>query len=80
LIHYRAILVVALFLQEVIDMTFRDARDPAAAFGAKLPAFDHTSPVAGCWIDRIEWLPQAAAISERALADAIEEANRYAGQ
>jgi hypothetical protein len=26
----------------------------AAGFGAKLAAFDHTSPVAGCWIGRIE--------------------------
>jgi hypothetical protein len=58
-------------------MTFRDARDMAIEFGAKVPAFDHTSPVAGCWIDRIEWLPRAAEISEQALAEAIEEANRY---
>jgi hypothetical protein len=35
-------------------MTFRDARDMAIEFGAKFPAFDHTTPVAGCWIDRIE--------------------------
>ena len=61
-------------------MTFRDARDLAAEFGARMPAFDHTSPVAGYWIDRIEWLPPAAEIGERALADAIKEANRYAGQ
>jgi hypothetical protein len=52
-------------------MTFRDARDLAAEFGAKMPSFDHTSPVAGCWIDRIEWLPRAAEISEKkTLADA----------
>jgi hypothetical protein len=52
----------------------------AIDFGAKLPSFDHTSSVAGCGIDRIEWPPRAAEIGERALADAIEEANRYAGQ
>jgi hypothetical protein len=46
-------------------MEFRDARDMAAEVGAKLRTFDHTSPVAGCWIDRIEWLPRAATISER---------------
>ena len=61
-------------------MDFRDARDLAAEFRAKLPTFDHTSPVAGCWIDRIAWLPRAAEISEQALADAINEANRYAGR
>jgi hypothetical protein len=60
-------------------MTFRDARDLAAEFGAKFPAIDHTLPVAGCWIDRIAWLPRAAEISKRALAEAIAETNRYAG-
>ena len=60
------------------EMTFRDARDLAAEFGAKMPAFDHTSPVAGCWIDRIEWLPRAAELGE--LEQAIEEANRYSGR
>jgi hypothetical protein len=35
-------------------MDFGDARNMAAGFGAKLAAFDHTSPVAGCWIGRIE--------------------------
>jgi hypothetical protein len=59
-------------------MTFRDARDLAAEFGAKMPTFDHTSPVAGCWIDRIEWLPRAAKRGEAELAAAIAEANRYA--
>ena len=58
-------------------MNFRDARDLAAEFGAKMPTFDHASPVACCWIDRIEWLPRAA---ERGTLDqAIAEANRYAG-
>jgi hypothetical protein len=71
--------VVALSSQEVLDMTLRYARDLAAEFRAKLPAFDHTSPVARCWIDRIEWLPRAAEIGEQALAEAIAEANRYAG-
>ena len=55
-------------------MTFRDAQDVAIEFGAKVPALDHTSPAAGCWIDRIKWLPRAAEIGEQALADAIEEA------
>jgi hypothetical protein len=64
----------------VDNMNFRDARDLAAEFGAKLPSFDHTSPVASCWVDRIEWLVRAAEISEQALADAIAEANRYAGR
>jgi hypothetical protein len=48
-------------------MEFRDARDMAAEVGAKLRTFDHTSPVAGCWIDRIEWLPRAAEIGPQAL-------------
>jgi hypothetical protein len=74
--------VVALSLalslsEEWVEMEFRDARDMAAEVGAKLRTFDHTSPVAGCWIDRIEWLPRAAEISERELTAAIEEANRY---
>jgi hypothetical protein len=59
-------------------MDFRDARDMAIEFGAKLPRFDHTSPVAECWIDRIEWLPRAAEQGAAALQAAIEEANRYA--
>jgi hypothetical protein len=58
-------------------MTFRDARDMAVEFGARLPAFDHTSPLAGCWIDRVEWLPRA--MEQGTLTDAIAEANRYAG-
>jgi hypothetical protein len=71
--------VVALSLalslsEEWVEMEFRDARDTAAEVGAKLRTFDDTSPVAGCWI---EFLPRAAEIGERALADAIEEANRY---
>jgi hypothetical protein len=57
-------------------MTFRDARDLAAEFGAKLPVrMDHTMPVAECWIDRVEWLPRAA--EQGQLDEAIEEANRY---
>ena len=59
-------------------MNFRDARDLAIEFGAKLPKFDHTSPVAGCWMDRIEWLPCAAQHGAAELAKAIAEANRYA--
>ena len=56
-------------------MTFRDARDLAAEFGAKLPVrMDHTMEVAQCWIDRIEWLPRA---SQEELQDAIQEADRY---
>jgi hypothetical protein len=71
----------SLFLsEEWVEMEFRDARDMAAEVGAKLRTFDHTSPVAGCCIDRIEWLPRAAEIGPQALVDAIEEANRYAGR
>jgi hypothetical protein len=40
----------------------------AAEVAAKLRTFDHTSPVAGCWIDRIEWLPRAAEIGPQAPA------------
>jgi hypothetical protein len=61
------------------NLTFRDPRDLAAEFGAKLPSFDHTLPIAGCWIDRIEWLPRAAEQGEAKLLEAIAEANRYAG-
>ena len=57
-------------------MNFRDARDLAAEYGARMPKFDHTSPVAECWIDRVEWL---ASCKPEQLADAIEECNRYAG-
>jgi hypothetical protein len=56
-------------------MTFRDARDLALEFGARLPAFDHSHPLAQCWIDRITLLPVA-----RDLASAIAEANRYSGR
>ena len=63
----------------IVD-NFRDARDMAIEFGATLPRFDHTSPVAGCWIDRIALLPMAADRGEAALAAAIEEANRYSGR
>jgi hypothetical protein len=66
-------------LEEWVEMEFRDARDMAAEVGAKLRTFDHASPFAGCWIDRIEWLPRSAEIGPQALVDAIEEANRYAG-
>jgi len=58
-------------------MTFRDARDMVVEFAAKLPTFDHTNPLAGCSIDRIEWLPWAA--EQGTPADAIDEADRYAG-
>jgi len=58
-------------------MTFRDARDLANEFGAKLPRYDQTAPVAECWIDRIEWLPRAAEQGEAQLKAAIAEANRY---
>jgi len=59
-------------------MNLRDAQDMAAEFGAKRFRGDHTSPVAGCWIDRIAWLPRAAEQGEAKLAAAIEEVNRYA--
>jgi hypothetical protein len=57
-------------------MTFRDARDLAAEFDARMPAFDHTSPAAGCWIDRIEWLSRAAEISDQALTEAKRSRGR----
>lgn len=61
-------------------MTFQDAKDLAIEFGAKLPKFDHTSPVAQCWIDQIEYLPVVAAIPNTfAFIRALKEANRYAG-
>ena len=60
-------------------MNFRDARDLAIEFGAKMPAFDHTSDIADCWIDRIAWLPIAAEQGEAELAAAIVEADRYCG-
>ncbi len=60
-------------------MTFRDARDLAAEFGCKMPRFDHTAPVAECWIDRVAWLPSAAEQGKVQLACAIAECNRYAG-
>jgi hypothetical protein len=47
-------------------MTLRDARDMAIKFGAKLPRFDPTTPVAECWIDRVMWLPRAATPARRA--------------
>ena len=59
------------------DMNFRDARDLAAEYGAELPKFDHTHPLAGCWIDRIAMLPMA---DERGyLKEWIMEANSYSG-
>lgn len=59
-------------------MTFQDARDLAIEFGAKLPKFDHTSPVAQCWIDRIECLGDVC-MTRWERESAIKEANRYAG-
>jgi hypothetical protein len=61
-------------------MNFRDVRDVAMEFGAKAPRFDHTNPVAGCWIDRVELLPMAARRGETELSEAIDEADRYAGR
>ena len=61
-------------------MTFQDAKDLAIEFGAKLPKFDHTSPVAQCWIDRIARLPMAVECGHLiAIDNVIAEANRYAG-
>lgn len=59
-------------------MTFTDARDLAIEFGAKLPRFDHTSPVAQCWIDRIAALKMMADRGG-SVGDHIADANRYAG-
>jgi len=60
-------------------MNFRDARDLAIEVGAKLPAFDHTSPVAECWIDRMELI---LSVLQRggAIGDYIDDANRYSGR
>ena len=60
-------------------MTFQDAKDLAIKYGAKLPKFDHTSPVAQCWIDRIAMVPMALKCGRENFHDAIAEANRYAG-
>lgn len=59
-------------------MTYQEARDTAVEFGAKLPAFDHTSPVAQCWIDRIEYLLTDRHMTRWERESAIKEANRYA--
>jgi hypothetical protein len=68
-------------------MNFRDARDLALELGTagcKVPTFDHTSPVAGCWIDRMEWVQRTSSEpgihGALRLEDAIKEANRYAGR
>ena len=37
---------------------FYQAKEIAARYGADQPAFDANHPAAGCWIDRIEWLPR----------------------
>lgn len=63
-----------------MTLSFRDARDLAAEFGAQMPAFSHTSPATACWIDRIQMLPMAAAQGDKALAKAIEDADRYSGR
>lgn len=57
-------------------ITFRDALDLAVEFGARRPKFDHTAPVAQCWMDRIAWLRSCPL---HKFPEAIEEANRYAG-
>jgi hypothetical protein len=61
-------------------MTYRDAQDLAAEFGAKRFRGEHTSPVAGCWIDRIAWRPSAAGPSwpARSPKRTGTQANRYA--
>lgn len=58
-------------------LSFRDARDLAIEFGAKVPQFDHMSPLAQCWIDRVAMLPKAA--ESGYLKEWILEANLYAG-
>lgn len=59
-------------------LSFSDARDLATEFGAKRPRFDHTSPLAQSWIDRIANLLRWEGKPEKWLAGAIAEANRYA--
>jgi len=55
-------------------MTFQDAKNVAVKFGCKLPRYDHTAPVAECWIELL------ASVARRggALGDYIDDANRYA--
>jgi hypothetical protein len=57
-------------------MTFTDARDLAIEFGAKVPTYDHTRPLAQCWIDRIALLNTTN--WPRRVKDVIAEADRYA--
>jgi hypothetical protein len=59
-------------------MTFRDARDIVGEFGAKLSTFDSYEPSRRL-LDRPDRLAVSCGVGEQALANAIEEANRYAG-
>lgn len=72
------------------DFTWRDALDLCVEFNYAddpsvtllAPGFDHTSPVAGCWYDRVLWLYRLLGTdySRIQLEDAIAEANRYCGR
>lgn len=60
-------------------MTYQDAQDLAAEFGAKRCRHAPDAEVAQCWIDRIAALiPAADSAMVGDLDDAIAEANRYA--
>jgi hypothetical protein len=66
-------------------MTFQAAKRLAQELpGCKLPTFNSASPIAGCWIDRMEWVRQMCQApgihGALRLEDAIKEANRYAGR
>ena len=58
-------------------MTFREARDLAIEYSCRLPKFEHTSPLAQGWIDRVEWLVNCEGDGDT--AEAIAECNRYLG-
>ncbi len=58
-------------------MTYQEAQQTAKRYGALIASWRSVGQ-AGCWIDRIEWLPSAAERGPEALAEAIAEANRYA--
>jgi hypothetical protein len=69
-------------------MNYRDAQDLAVKFGAKPFSRGPNCHTVGCWIDRIEYLPnivehiECGLVTEEEgkakLAEWIDEANRYA--
>jgi hypothetical protein len=57
-------------------MTFQQAKETAARYGAEQPAFGPSSPAAPAWIDAVARLPLA---DDEELPEAIAEANRHSG-